>query len=328
MNRNPLSFTAIVILLAVQAVALQAADLTEEVVATVDGRVITRTALMRRAALLVGRIDVNLPPEEYERHRTALMIDTLDYLVNEALLELEAEALMKENSAIRSRIDAMVREDIEAQRRKAGGEMAFRMLLRDEGIAFPQYVSEIRRMICRQFAQNAHGVYEVAVSPDKILDYYETHIEAFRQPAAVKFRQISIDKDNYESETEARKTAQEILALTGKGEDFAALARKYSDDPRSEKGGLWDFVERGKLRQALDDLLFGLEPGEVGGPIETTTSFILVVVEERREERSIPLAEAQEDIEQLLREEKRQRKRMNLLLRLERKHFVDRRGLK
>jgi hypothetical protein len=79
----------------------------------------------------------------------------------------------------------------------------------------------------------------------------------------------------------ARAKAQMILERLRKGEDFAKLARQYSDDPGSkDKGGEYDFFRRGKMVPEFEKAAFALEPGEMSGLVETQFGFHIIKTEE------------------------------------------------
>jgi hypothetical protein len=67
------------------------------------------------------------------------------------------------------------------------------------------------------------------------------------------------------------------------GEDFAELARQYSEDPGSApRGGDLGFFGRGQMARAFEDAAFSLETGQVSEPVRTRFGFHLIRVDERR----------------------------------------------
>jgi parvulin-like peptidyl-prolyl isomerase len=84
------------------------------------------------------------------------------------------------------------------------------------------------------------------------------------------------------SKEEARKKAEEVLAKARKGEDFAALAKQYSDDPGSkDKGGEYTF-SRGQMVPEFDKAAFALQPGQISDLVETQFGYHIIKLEERR----------------------------------------------
>jgi parvulin-like peptidyl-prolyl isomerase len=81
----------------------------------------------------------------------------------------------------------------------------------------------------------------VKVSDDEIKVEYRAHADRYKVPKQVKVSQILFVWDKNASEKDiagVKKNAQEILERVKKGEDFAALAKKYSlDQASAAKGG-------------------------------------------------------------------------------------------
>ena len=64
---------------------------------------------------------------------------------------------------------------------------------------------------------------------------------------------------------EEKKTkADELLAKVKNGEDFAALAKEFSDDPGSkEKGGLYEGITEGAFVPEFEKAAFSMKPGDI-----------------------------------------------------------------
>ncbi len=105
------------------------------------------------------------------------------------------------------------------------------------------------------------GVFDVN---DAIKRIGETPLLEFKELSGTDSATVdqgAIDTQNAES----KKLAEEILIRAIKGEDFAMLAREYSEDPGSkEKDGIVDFVKQEMLDPAYGDVIFNkLSNGQI-----------------------------------------------------------------
>ncbi len=89
--------------------------------------------------------------------------------------------------------------------------------------------------------------------------------------------------------TEKRAKAQDILNRAKNGEDFAALANQYSDDPGNKdpktgelKGGFYPDNPKGRMMPAFEAAALALEPGQVAPDlVETDYGFHIIKLERK-----------------------------------------------
>jgi len=100
------------------------------------------------------------------------------------------------------------------------------------------------------------------------------------------------------------KKAREILKRARAGEDFAALARKYSEDSSATSGGDLGLFGRGQMVKEFEDAAFSLPVGGISDPVRTVYGFHIIQVTDSRPARIVPLDEARDTLRQELRLER------------------------
>ncbi|MDP2933632.1 MAG: peptidylprolyl isomerase, partial [bacterium] len=97
----------------------------------------------------------------------------------------------------------------------------------------------------------------------------------------------------------ARELADDLIKKIKSGEDFANLARQYSNDPFSEFGGIWKPVEPNSLAKPYDILAKqaqNLSPGRIAGPIETDEHIFIMKLLDKQNESIEPFEKVQGEI--------------------------------
>lgn len=154
-----------------------------------------------------------------------------------------------------------------------------------------------------------------APSDADLQQYYEQHQENYRRPEQVKVNYIVLNQEDvakdvevsddqlrqaYEkaraeaprevshilvtfgddrTEQQARERLAEVQSKLSQGDDFADLAREYSDDSSSAgKGGDIGAIQKGFFGDSFDDAAFSLDPGQVSQIVQTQYGLHLIKV--------------------------------------------------
>lgn len=117
------------------------------------------------------------------------------------------------------------------------------------------------------------------VTDEGLLAYYEEQKDLFTTEGRRKVRHILISTKADNSEKDALKKSQEILQKLAQGEDFADLAKQFSEDPLSKKkGGDLGFIRKGDMVKEFEEIAFGLAQGVNSEPIKTEYGYHILQV--------------------------------------------------
>ena len=81
-----------------------------------------------------------------------------------------------------------------------------------------------------------------------------------------------------EKKKEAKKKAEEALAKVKAGEDFAKVAKEYSQDSSASSGGELGTFGRNKMVTEFEDAAFAMKPGEISDIVETQYGYHIIKV--------------------------------------------------
>lgn len=142
----------------------------------------------------------------------------------------------------------------------------------------------------------------IRVSQAALADQVEVTDEEL-QSAYVRYQQRAAGQASYfashiQLETEDRSPAdaiaelQKIKARVEQGEDFAALAKEYSEDVGSAAdGGKLGLVEAGSFDTDFENALFSLNEGEVSEPVMTEFGVHLVYLDKKETQSVAPFTD-------------------------------------
>ena len=133
--------------------------------------------------------------------------------------------------------------------------------LKREGRTLKSYKNHIRDQIMVSKITRFEIGNRVKVSEKSIIKYYKENQKEFWQEEKVKARHILFIAERGSSEKirrEKLQQAKKILLKLRKGNDFAKLAMKYSEDISASNGGDVGFVGRGKMGPEFEEAVFNL----------------------------------------------------------------------
>jgi peptidyl-prolyl cis-trans isomerase D len=142
---------------------------------------------------------------------------------------------------------------------------------------------------------------KVTVTPQEIESYYNSNVQQFQTPEQVRASHILIKTDG-KNEADAKKQADDILKQAkAPGADFAALAKKYSEDDGSKaNGGDLDYFTRGRMVPEFEQAAFAMQPGQISDLVKSQFGFHIIKVVDKKPAATRSLDEVRAQIQQTL----------------------------
>jgi peptidyl-prolyl cis-trans isomerase C len=255
--------------------------------------------------------------EEYRRSNGIAAAARGDHLsmlmrVREEALDLMIEQELVRQAAERAGVDVDPAE-VDAQVAKLrevydGDEQAYLRRLETEGYTEASYRAHIEGMIAAASYMDGIRASVPPLSDEELEAYYRDNERRLTLPEQVRVRHILITwkpLGTTDDRQAIRDQMAPILERARDGEDFAELARQYSDDSATRaSGGDTGLFHRGQMVPPFEQVAFALAPGEISDPVETPFGVHIVKLEEHREARLLPLDEIREQLRAHIREER------------------------
>jgi parvulin-like peptidyl-prolyl isomerase len=287
------------------------AEVIEEIVAWVNGEIITRSELEQEEQSMMSEV--------YRRYTGEELDEQVRILREELLMQMIDRKVLVDKAATMYDLEKMGDAFYESFKEQQGisDDEELAAALAREGMT----MESLRQRLIEMFAPDEVLRYEVgsrvAVSDPELQAYYDEHQEEFRIPAEATIREIVLLAEDEATREQRRAEAEQVrVRVTTGGESFADVARELSEAGTNAEGGLLGPLKRGELSDELEQVAFSLPPGDVSEIIEMPYGFHLCKVESRSESRVPPLEEIGEDLRRWLEDRKYFEQRMAFVTRV------------
>ncbi|MFJ4373414.1 SurA N-terminal domain-containing protein [Pseudomonas japonica] len=116
---------------------------------------------------------------------------------------------------------------------------------------------------------------QVKVNEDELQALYQKEIANLAEQRHAAH--ILIEVNDKQDEAQAKARVEDVQQRLAKGEDFAVLAKEFSQDPGSaNNGGDLGYAGKGVYDPAFEDALYALNKDQVSAPVRTEFGFHLI----------------------------------------------------
>lgn len=150
-----------------------------------------------------------------------------------------------------------------------------------------QLLNEItEKLMVKRFLETRAEKLKIDVTDKEVKAYYDAQPDKFNLPERIKVSHILLQCGPAEPAEKADKIKKQLIEIRKRivaGEYFEDLAKEYSDDPSRTKGGNLGFITRQTTPDKdFAEAAFGLNVGEISGPVKTIYGFHLIKVTEKK----------------------------------------------
>ncbi len=166
---------------------------------------------------------------------------------------------------------------------------------------------------------------KVTYTQDDLKKYYENNKYKFKVPPKIRVQQISIqiDPTDPKSKEKSHKLIKEIAEKLKKGESFADLAYKYSDDMSRIKGGDMGFIHKGRIDSRIEKVAFNLDINKTSNIIELDTGYFLVKVTDKKPSVQLKFEDIKDSLKSELIQNNETKRKKSLLDKLKKEAKIE-----
>jgi foldase protein PrsA len=189
--------------------------------------------------------------------------------------------------------DSTVEAEMQRFYSSAGGEEKFVEAITKQGVTLDFVKEDVRKStFARQYLEKEiYG--NVEISDEELA-------EAYKQDRTATVRHILLNTRGKSDDEKAviRAKMDSLLERARGGEDFAELAKQYTEDPGSKaKGGLYEKFAKGRMVKPFEDAAFNLPIESISDVVVTEYGFHIIKILSREKETR-PLEEVKNELSQ------------------------------
>ena len=286
-----------------------------DVLARVNGEDVKKTEF----DMLIKNMELGQGPIPAER-RNEVLRGALDRLITYTLLSQEVKARHIEVT------DAEIEQRMKAMRSQFPTEDAYKKALTDRNMTEERLRADAKVDMGINKLMEAEVSTTPGASDAEAKAFYEKNPDKFKQGESVRASHILIladQKADAAAKQQARAKIDGILKRVKAGEDFAELAKKFSQDGSAQQGGDLNYFGRGQMVPPFEQAAFSLKPGEVSDVVTTQYGYHIIKVTDHKDASTVPLAQVSERVKQFLSEQKKQERAESFINGLKQKSKIE-----
>ena len=267
-----------------------------KVVAQVNGVDISGDTISRELKKAVQQYKKRGMPLNASQEKSAAK-KLIDDEIGRTLLVLKAQ-----DSGINITKD-MLEKRLKEVQAKFRSDAVFEHKLADRGMTLDQYRAELETDLYMDQIIKKEIESKIKIPENETRDYYEKNKNKFASQEKVRASIILLKfnpSQGKAGEQKALKKFESILDQIRNGADFAAMAKRFSEDSLASKGGDLGFFTKKQMLPAFSNRAFKMKAGEVSDIFRTGHGFHVLKVTDKKPAGTSPFEAEKEKIKDFL----------------------------
>jgi len=287
-----------------------------ESAAPTEGRESRVVATVGSETILLSDVDREIERQAIGKNREPDVIARLRAKLLEDLIDdkLLVQACAKYSiTATEAQVDANVAE----VKQRLGSEEAFAAFLTRESWTLEQHRERARMAVLRKSLRDS--LYPVEVTEDEMRKEYDAKLRKAGRGGKVRIRQIQLNLPGAAPEEDWAAAEARLTALRKEiegGVKFEEAARRDSQHPSAGKGGDMGWATHARHPKELFAPAFDMTPGQIQGPLRTSTGAHLIQLVEKADTKVGTFEEEGAALKSLIAARKRQENQAKMFQRL------------
>jgi len=211
---------------------------------------------------------------------------TVDQIISDKIIAAEAkkQKVTVSTSTLNTEIDKL--------KAQYGSDDAFNQALASNNTTLEDVKKDLKNYLILKKLMEP----DIKITDEEMKSYFEKNKDSFATAEQVKASHILVADE---------KTAKEIKQKLDNGEDFAALAKKYStDEGTKDNGGELGYFPKGTMVTEFDNAAFSLPVNSISDPVKTKYGYHIIKVEAKKPAQAANYEESKTQIKDTLVDQK------------------------
>ncbi len=235
----------------------------------------------QRYRQLLAQQNPPISPADFEEQiREALMLDKFRAGLTEWMSVTDAELqreYQRRNEKVVLDVVSVLSENFKKDVTPTDAEIADHFEKSKESYRIPD-----RRRIRFVLVSPAAIAATLKVAREDVERVYNERLGTYTTPEQVRASHILLTTEG-KDDNAVRTQAEQVLKEARSGADFAALAKKYSqDESNAQTGGDLDYFSRGRMVPEFENAVFALKVGEISDLVKTEFGYHIIKLVDRK----------------------------------------------